>query len=272
MVSRISPTPKRPMTAIRKSKPRSSSIVPKVMRRLPVTLSMPTAASAKPSIIAGEHLEGRFPSHADEAAEGQKLDREELGRPELQREAGDDRRQEGQHEDGEEGADEGGGEGGRERLVGLALLRHGMAVEGGRDRPRLAGNVEQDRGDGAAEQRAPVDRRQHDDRRGRRHREGERQQDGDAVGAAEAGQHADQHAERDADEHVDDVHRVGEDAEAEDQGAEGIRDHDRPPARWLSAPPWRGAWSAALTLSGGELPRGHRSVRASSQARESGAG
>ena len=226
MVSRISPTPKRPITAIRKSKPRSSSIVPKVIRRLPVTLSIPTAASEKPSIIAASTLKGDSSSHSDEAAEGQELHREELRRPELQGEAGDDRRQEGQHDDGKEGADEGRREGGRERLVGLALLGHGMAVESGRDRPWLAGNIEQDRGDGAAEKRAPIDRRQHDDRRRRRHREGERQEDGDAVGAAEAGKHADQHAERDADAHVGDVHRVGEDAEAKDQGAEGIRDHE----------------------------------------------
>ena len=35
--SRISPTPKRPMTAIRKSKPVSSSVMPKVRRSWPVT-------------------------------------------------------------------------------------------------------------------------------------------------------------------------------------------------------------------------------------------
>ena len=43
--------PKSPMTAIRKSKPRISSVKPKVRRSCPVTVSMPTAASAKPSII-----------------------------------------------------------------------------------------------------------------------------------------------------------------------------------------------------------------------------
>ena len=58
MVSRISPTPNRPITAIRKSKPRRSSIVPKVMRSWPVTVSRPTAASAKPSIIAASTLNG----------------------------------------------------------------------------------------------------------------------------------------------------------------------------------------------------------------------
>ena len=50
--------PNRPITAIRKSKPRSSSVTPKVMRSWPVTVSMPTAASAKPSIIAASVLHG----------------------------------------------------------------------------------------------------------------------------------------------------------------------------------------------------------------------
>src|SRR3972149_3053799 len=43
--------PNRPITATRKSKPVSSVAVPKVMRSVPVTVSEPTAASAKPSII-----------------------------------------------------------------------------------------------------------------------------------------------------------------------------------------------------------------------------
>jgi hypothetical protein len=60
-------------------------------------------------------------------------------------------------------------------------------------------------GDRPAEQRSPVDAREHDDRRGRRHRERQRQQDRDAVGAAEARQHADQHAEQDADQHEQQV-------------------------------------------------------------------
>ena len=58
MVSRISPMPNRPITAIRKSKPLSSSVKPKVRRSWPVTLSRPTAASAKPIIIAATVLNG----------------------------------------------------------------------------------------------------------------------------------------------------------------------------------------------------------------------
>ena len=50
--------PNRPITATRKSKPLSSSVEPKVSRRPPVTVSVPTAASAKPSIMAAMVLAG----------------------------------------------------------------------------------------------------------------------------------------------------------------------------------------------------------------------
>jgi hypothetical protein len=46
------------MTAIRKSKPCNSSVWPNVMRSWPVTVSRPTAASAKPIIIAAIVLAG----------------------------------------------------------------------------------------------------------------------------------------------------------------------------------------------------------------------
>src|SRR3972149_953848 len=57
-VSRISPMPNRPITAIRKSKPLSIWVKPKVRRSVPVTGSVPTAASAKPSIIDASVLNG----------------------------------------------------------------------------------------------------------------------------------------------------------------------------------------------------------------------
>ncbi len=58
MVSRISPMPNKPMTAMRKLKPRRSSYHPNVMRSCPVEGSCPTAASAKPSIIDAMVFEG----------------------------------------------------------------------------------------------------------------------------------------------------------------------------------------------------------------------
>src|SRR6266513_3407808 len=51
IVSRISPNPNRPITAIRKSNPWSNCVEPNVIRSVPVTVSRPTAASANPSII-----------------------------------------------------------------------------------------------------------------------------------------------------------------------------------------------------------------------------
>ncbi len=58
MDSRISPIPNSPMTAMRKSKPRMSSVNPKMSRSWPVTVSMPTAASANPSIIDASVFQG----------------------------------------------------------------------------------------------------------------------------------------------------------------------------------------------------------------------
>src|SRR3954464_12099592 len=58
IVRRISPMPNRPMTAIRKSKPLSNSVNPNVNRNCPVMESSPTAASAKPIIIAAIVLNG----------------------------------------------------------------------------------------------------------------------------------------------------------------------------------------------------------------------
>src|ERR1700754_4983198 len=51
IVSNISEMPNRPITATRKLMPRSSSVEPKVMRRLPDTVSMPMPASSRPSDI-----------------------------------------------------------------------------------------------------------------------------------------------------------------------------------------------------------------------------
>ncbi len=104
--SRISPMPKRPITAIRKSKPRIISVDPNVSRRRPVMLSIPTAASAKPSIIAASVF------HAEPLPMPMKLQNVSrktekiLRRAELQREFRDQRREERDHDHGEQRADE----------------------------------------------------------------------------------------------------------------------------------------------------------------------
>ena len=56
IVSKISPIPNKPITAIRKSNPLISGSRPKVNRSWPVTLSIPMAASANPKNIAASVL------------------------------------------------------------------------------------------------------------------------------------------------------------------------------------------------------------------------
>jgi len=51
----------------------------RLRRSAPVTGSVPTAARAKPSIIEAMVLERRLLAHADEGAEREQVDREELG-------------------------------------------------------------------------------------------------------------------------------------------------------------------------------------------------
>jgi hypothetical protein len=168
-----------------------------------------------------------------------KLHREEFRRPELERKARQQRRGEGDQQHREDRADERRGEGRRQRLRRAPLLRHRVAVERGGHAPWLAGDVEQDRRDRAAEQRAPVDAAQHDDRRRRVHREREWQQDRHAVGATEARQHADQHAERDPDQHEAEVGQRHRHAEALHQTLQLFHIRGRTVLRaglWATAP------------------------------------
>jgi hypothetical protein len=120
-------------------------------------------------------------------------------------------------DDCEKRANEGRGKGGGQCLPRPALLRHGVAVECGRDRPWLSRYVEEHRGDGAAKQGPPVDTRQHDDRRCRRHAERQRQQNGNPVGAAKTGQHANDHAKDDAQHHQCDIVGLAGDGKAVEQ-------------------------------------------------------
>ena len=143
----------------------------------------------------------RLPPQPDERTEGQKIDGEEFRRAELQRERSDAGRQKRNEKHREQRADEGRRECGGKSFRGTPLLGHRVAVERRRHRPGFAGNIEQDRGDCAAEQRTPVDARQHHDGGGRIHREGQRQQDGNAVRPAQTRQHADENAEHQPDHH-----------------------------------------------------------------------
>ena len=127
------------------------------------------------------------------------MDRENFRRAESERHVRKQRGKEGDEHGREQSPDERGSERGSQRLATLTLPGQRVTVKRGRHRPGLARDVEEHGGDGAAEQRSPINGCQQDDRRGRRHPQGERQQDSDAIGAAQTGQHADDRAKNDPD-------------------------------------------------------------------------
>ena len=87
-----------------------------------------------------------------------------------------------------------------ERLGGLAVARHGVAVPQHRHVDRLARNAEQDRGEGAAIGAGHVHRGEQDDRGGDVHPVGEGQRQHHAHHQRQSRQHADQQADDDADD------------------------------------------------------------------------
>src|SRR5205823_2487412 len=139
----------------------------------------------------------------------QNEDGEELGGAELEGLQREREREEGEEDRRDEGAEERRDERARESEAGLAeALREGETVEKEHDRPRLAGDVEKDRGDDTAEERAPVDPGQENDRRGRigsrqrtvRDEDRDRQEDRHTARPAEPRKHPDDQTEHDRDE------------------------------------------------------------------------
>ena len=72
MVSSSSPMPNRPITTMRKLMPRRSSSKPKVRRRLPEIVSMPTVAKAKPSRMETIVFAGWAPDRPTKLAKARK--------------------------------------------------------------------------------------------------------------------------------------------------------------------------------------------------------
>ena len=183
-------------------------------RSAPVKSSRPTVASSRPTTAAMSALSRAAAADGRDEQDAEQRERGVLGRAEVEREPGDERRDQRQRDDREGAADERADGGDAERRAGPALPGEGVAVEDGDHRRRLAGQAQQDRGDGAAVLGAVEDAGQHDDRGDRLEAEGERQQDRDGGGRAEPGQHADEHADDDADEAVQQVRRFEDDGEA----------------------------------------------------------
>ncbi len=119
----------------------------------------------------GEHrqaLHWRLGTEPDERREREHEDREQLGRSELERLERDREREEREEDRRHERTEERRDERARESEPWLPeAFRKGEAVEEKHDRPRLAGDIEEDRGNDASEESAPVDPREEDDRGGR---------------------------------------------------------------------------------------------------------
>ena len=229
--SRISPIPKSPMTATMKSKPFMSSVKPNVIRSWPVTMSSPTAARMNPTRIETSDFSGLPPPSPTKLENVKSWMAKNSGGPNFNAISARTGAKKRDEHDREEGPHERRRERRRQRLPALAPPGHRVPVERGRHRPGLAGNVEQHGGDGPAEQRAPVERREQDDGRGRRHRERERQQDGDAVGAPQTRQHADDGPEQDAQHGDEQVEGRDGDVEAEEEVLESHGSESEPALR-----------------------------------------
>src|SRR5262249_15965501 len=151
-------------------------------------MSSPTAARMKPMRMDTSDLSGLPPPSPMKDEKVRSWMAKNSGGPNLRAMGGDgggEGGEEGEEEEGEEAADERRAEGRGEGLPSPPLPGERVAVEGGGHRPRLARDVEQDRGDGASKERAPVETGEEDDGGRRGHREGQGKKDGPAGRAAQ---------------------------------------------------------------------------------------
>ena len=133
-------------------------------------------------VLAGERGDQGKPRHGDP---------ENLGRPQEEGGARQRRREEHQHQGAERAAHGAREQRGVQRLLGLALLGQGRAVEGRAGGAGGARRVDQDGRDRAAVFRRHVDGGQHDQPLRGLHGEGERQKQRDPADRRQAGQRAD---------------------------------------------------------------------------------
>ena len=132
-------------------------------------------------------LDGVVAQQPADGGEGHDHQGGHLGRAELQAHVSQSGTGEGQDDHTDGTADAGGHVGRQQGLTGLALLGHGVAVQGSHDGGGVAGDVQQDGGECAAVHVGVVEGAQHDD--GRRGLElvGQGQQQGAAGQRADAG-------------------------------------------------------------------------------------
>ena len=149
-------------------------------------------------IVAGQQDDGAEPHHHQH---------EIFGCAQVDGVLGDDRREEDKDDQAEGAADERAEGGDAEGQAAAPLAHHRIAFERGDDGRRVAGRIDEDRGDAPAVHGAQVDAGQQAQSRDVRHAEGQRQHQGDARRRPEAGQGADDGADHAGDE--DDGQVVG---------------------------------------------------------------
>ena len=188
--------------------------MPKVKRSAPVSISVPTMPSIRPSTVMATPLTGEPRASVEPANRPSNISEQISAGPNssatltstgarkiisvMPQEAPTNERD---HRDAE-------------RDTAAALLGHREAVET-RDRVRwMTRQVEQDRADRAAVLRAVHHAGEHQDGADRLDAEGQRQQDRDGGERAHARQHADHVADQHADEAPHEVVRLERDAEA----------------------------------------------------------
>ena len=145
-------------------------------------------------------LDHRARRHDHGEHEAEHHQREIVGRRELLRELGQRRRREHDQECRDGAREERADRGNRQRRTGAALPCHGVAIERGDDRRRLARQIDQNGRGRAAILRAVVDAGEHDQRAFRRQEVSDRQQQRHRRHRTDTRQHADGRADQGAHE------------------------------------------------------------------------
>ena len=196
------------------STPSNNSVMPKVKRGCPVSMSDPDDADQKAENRHRDALERRSLRQRRAREQSHQHQRTYFGGPEFERHLDQERRQENHFGDAERGADKGGDDGDAERGAALALLGQRKPVETGHGVRRMTGQIEQDRADRPAILGAIIDAGKHQDRRHRLHPEGQRQQDRDRRDRSHPRQHADQVADQHPEKTIHQVVRLERHAKA----------------------------------------------------------
>lgn len=223
---------------------------PKVNRTSPPTGAMPTVPSSTPRAPPMRPLSPEPVLIPTDDRQPEDRHPEVLLRTEPQREVGERRRQEDEDEHADQAAHDQTDGGGDHRLLAAALLGHAVALEGGRDRARGAGGVDEDRREGPAVDRARVERAEQDETRGGVHGEGERHEQRQTHRRAQDGYRADRHARDGAEQDEQQRHR----AQQADEPGQGITHRAAPATRAAPRTPPSGSRSAPPTPAARSSP------------------